>query len=78
MCRTPGFCRSACCWARARWDCWRGLPCRRWGSSPLPGWLYFAGAFGAHMRVRDFQLGPWSVYFLLAVAALVTNLAHHR
>ncbi|MBO8186123.1 DoxX family protein [Streptomyces spirodelae] len=39
--------------------------------------LYFLGAYGAHARVRDRQLGPWAVFFCLAVAALALNLAHH-
>lgn len=39
--------------------------------------LYFLGAFGAHLRARDRHLGPWSVFFSLAVAALAVNLAHH-
>ncbi len=40
--------------------------------------LYFAGALGAHLRVRDYQLGPWAIFFSLAVAALGVNLAYHR
>lgn len=24
--------------------------------------LYFIGAFGAHLRVRDYQLAPWAVF----------------
>ena len=39
--------------------------------------LYFVGAFGAHLRARNYQLGPWAVFFSLAVAALVVNLAYH-
>lgn len=39
--------------------------------------LYFIGAFGAHLRVRDYQLGPWAVFCSLALAALVVNLAYH-
>lgn len=39
--------------------------------------LYFVCALGAHLRVRDHNLGPWSVYFCLAVAALAVNLAGH-
>lgn len=39
--------------------------------------LYFAGAFGAHLRVRDHQFGPWAVFFSLAVAALAMNLVYH-
>jgi hypothetical protein len=40
--------------------------------------LYFLGAFGAHLRVRDHQLGPWATFFSLAVAALVVNVAYHH
>lgn len=39
--------------------------------------LYFLGAFCAHLRVHDHQLGPWAVYFCLAVTALALNLAYH-
>jgi DoxX-like protein len=39
--------------------------------------LYFTGAFAAHLRVRDRHLGPWAVYFCLAVAALAVRLAYH-
>ena len=39
--------------------------------------LYFVGAFGAHLRVRDDQLGPWATFFSLAVAALAVNVAYH-
>ncbi|MER6943963.1 DoxX family protein [Nonomuraea sp. NPDC000554] len=39
--------------------------------------LYFLGAFGAHLRVRDHHFGPWAVFFSLAVAALAVNLAYH-
>jgi uncharacterized membrane protein len=39
--------------------------------------LYFLGAFGAHLRARDYHLGPWAVFFSLAVAALAVNLAYH-
>jgi hypothetical protein len=38
--------------------------------------LYFLGAFGAHLRARDTQLGPWAFFFTLAVAALVVNLSY--
>jgi hypothetical protein len=37
--------------------------------------LYFLGAFGAHLRVSDYELGGWGVCFGLALAALITNLA---
>jgi hypothetical protein len=40
--------------------------------------LYFLGALGAHLRVRDYQLGAWAMFFSLAVAALAANLAYHR
>lgn len=39
--------------------------------------LYFLGALGAHLRARDYHFGFWAVYFLLAVASLVLNLAYH-
>ncbi|MEU9112252.1 DoxX family protein [Streptomyces sp. NPDC048483] len=39
--------------------------------------LYFLGAFGAHLRARDHHFGGWAVFFCLAVAALVLNLAYH-
>ncbi|GGR87205.1 hypothetical protein GCM10010252_27440 [Streptomyces aureoverticillatus] len=39
--------------------------------------LYFVGAFCAHVRVQDRQLGPWAVFFCLAAAALAVNLAYH-
>lgn len=39
--------------------------------------LYFVCAFAAHVRVRDRHLGPWALYFCLAVAALVTDLGYH-
>ena len=40
--------------------------------------LYFLGAFIAHVRARDYHLGPWAVFFSLAMAALAVNLAYHR
>lgn len=39
--------------------------------------LYFLGALGAHLRVRDRDLGAWTMYFSSAVAALALNLAYH-
>lgn len=39
--------------------------------------LYFVGALVVHVRVRDFQLGPWAVFTALPAAALVLNLARH-
>lgn len=36
--------------------------------------LYFICAFGAHVRSSNYQLGPWSMYSVLAVAALAVNL----
>jgi hypothetical protein len=39
--------------------------------------LYFLGAFGAHVRVRNYHLGAWVMFFSLAVAALAVNLAYH-
>ncbi|MFJ9713831.1 DoxX family protein [Streptomyces sp. NPDC101234] len=38
--------------------------------------LYFVGAYCAHMRVQDRQLGPWAVFFWLAAAASAVNLAY--
>jgi hypothetical protein len=40
--------------------------------------LYFVGAFGAHIRARDYHFGPWAVFFGVAVAALALTLVHHR
>ncbi|MGW9177077.1 DoxX family protein [Streptomyces decoyicus] len=39
--------------------------------------LYFLGALCAHLRVRDYQLGPWAVFFCLPAAALAASLAYH-
>lgn len=39
--------------------------------------LYFLGALGAHLRVRDHQLAAWAVFFSLAAAALALNLTYH-
>ena len=39
--------------------------------------LYFLGALPAHLRVGDYELGPWAVFFCLAAAALAVSLAHH-
>ena len=39
--------------------------------------LYFVGALLAHLRARDFHLGPWAAYFTSAVAALGVALAYH-
>ncbi|WP_260328614.1 DoxX family protein [Streptomyces sp. Ag109_O5-1] len=36
--------------------------------------LYFVGAYCAHMRVQDRQLGLWAVSFRLAAAALAGGL----
>jgi hypothetical protein len=38
--------------------------------------LYFLGALIAHLRVGSRQLVGWAVFFSVAVAALVVNLAH--
>jgi hypothetical protein len=38
--------------------------------------LYFLGALGAHLRIPDYHLGPWAMYFAVAVAALSVNLAY--
>ena len=40
--------------------------------------LYFLGALCAHLRVHDYQLGPWSVFFGLPAAVLTMNLACHN
>lgn len=40
--------------------------------------LYFVGAFVAHLRARNWDLRNWAGFFLLAVAALIVNLAHHQ
>jgi UPF0716 family protein affecting phage T7 exclusion len=40
--------------------------------------LYFGCAFAAHVRSRNFRLGPWAVYCSLAVAALAVNLSFHH
>lgn len=37
--------------------------------------LYFVCAVGAHLRVRDYQLGNVAVFLSLAVAALAVNLS---
>jgi hypothetical protein len=39
--------------------------------------LYFAGAFGAHLRARNYEFGPWALFFTLAVAALAAGLSQH-
>lgn len=36
--------------------------------------LYFLGALVAHLRVRDTHLGPWSFFFGLALASVLTHL----
>ncbi len=37
--------------------------------------LYFVGAIITHLRARDYSLGPAAAFLLLAVAALVLDLA---
>jgi hypothetical protein len=37
--------------------------------------LFFVGAIIAHLRARDYSIGPAAAYLLLAVAALVLDLA---
>ncbi|MFE0193951.1 DoxX family protein [Streptomyces sp. NPDC059008] len=37
--------------------------------------LYFLGALCAHLRVGDYQLGYWAVFFCLPVGALAVGLA---
>jgi hypothetical protein len=39
--------------------------------------LYFVGAFGVHLRARNYKFGPWAMYFTLALASLVLNVAYH-
>lgn len=39
--------------------------------------LYFVGAFAAHVRARNWALGPWAMFFTLAVATLLLNVARH-
>ncbi|GAA3220226.1 DoxX family protein [Nonomuraea helvata] len=39
--------------------------------------LFFICALVAHLRVRYYKLANWAAFFLLAVAALTVNLAHH-
>jgi hypothetical protein len=36
--------------------------------------LYFFGAIVAHLRVRDYSIGPAAAFLLLAAAALVLGL----
>jgi hypothetical protein len=40
--------------------------------------LYFVGALLAHLRARDYHLGPWAMYFASAVAALGVTLAYRE
>jgi hypothetical protein len=37
--------------------------------------LFFVGAIVTHLRVRDYSIGPAAAFLLLAVAALVLDLA---
>ncbi|MFI6713265.1 hypothetical protein ACIBF7_43015 [Nonomuraea sp. NPDC050478] len=39
--------------------------------------LYFLGAFCVHSRARDHHFGAWSVFFALAAAAMVVNVAYY-
>ncbi|WP_117208951.1 DoxX family protein [Allorhizocola rhizosphaerae] len=39
--------------------------------------LYFILALGAHLRVGDRHLAGWAVFFGLAVAAFIVNLARY-
>ncbi|MGW8376347.1 DoxX family protein [Streptomyces sp. ODS28] len=39
--------------------------------------VYFLGALNVHLRVRDWKLGAWGLFFALAVGALAVNLAYH-
>ena len=40
--------------------------------------LYFVCALGAHVRVRDRQMGAAVVFLLLAATALATNVGYHN
>lgn len=40
--------------------------------------LYFTGALGAHLRVRDPGIGGAVSFLVLAVAALTTGLGYHN
>lgn len=40
--------------------------------------LYFIGALGAHVRAGNYRLGACAVFFGLAVAALIVNVAYRR
>lgn len=39
--------------------------------------LYFLCALCAHLRVSDYELGPWAAFFCLPVAALAVNVVYH-
>jgi hypothetical protein len=39
--------------------------------------LYFLCALPVHLRIRDYQLGPWFAFFCLPVGALAVSLAYH-
>lgn len=39
--------------------------------------LYFVGAFAAHVRARNWALGPWTMLFALAVATLILNVIYN-
>ncbi len=39
--------------------------------------VYFVGALSAHVRVRDGRVGGAVSFLILAMAALMTNLAYH-
>ncbi|MFD7262443.1 DoxX family protein [Streptomyces sp. NPDC059874] len=38
--------------------------------------LYFLGALYVHLRVGDYQLGGWAVFFCLAVGSLVLGVLY--
>lgn len=40
--------------------------------------LYFIGALGAHIRVRDRGIGGAASFLVLAVAVLIAGLAYHH
>lgn len=39
--------------------------------------LYFLSALGVHVRAGNFRLGAWALFFVVALAALIVNLAYH-
>jgi hypothetical protein len=39
--------------------------------------LYFILAVFAHLRAHAYNFGPWSVFFTLSAASLLTSLTYH-